>query len=49
MIELREPNMKNCIGFVDGISIPAQCFSEALAQNKDYNGYKHDTNVKALM
>ena len=49
MIELREPSIKNCIGFVDGISMAAQCSSEAVEQNKDYNGYKHDTNVNNVL
>ena len=49
MIEQREPSVKNCIGFVDGISIPVQCSSEITEQNKDYNGYKHDTNVNNVL
>ena len=49
MIEHREPSVRNCIGFVDGIAIPVQCSSKITEQNNDYNGYKHDTNVNNVL
>jgi len=49
LIARREPSIRNCIGFVDGVSIAVQCSSEVEAQNKDYNGYKHDTNVNNVL
>ena len=49
LIAHREPSIRNCIGFVDGVSIAVQCSSEVQAQNKDYNGYKHDTNVNNVL
>jgi len=49
LIEQREPSIKNCIGFVDGLSVACQCSSEITEQNKDYNGYKHDTSVNNVL
>ena len=49
LIAHREPSIRNCIGFVDGASIAVQCSNEVEAQNKDYNGYKHDTNVNNVL
>jgi hypothetical protein len=49
LIERREPSIKNCIGFVDGLSVACQCSSEITEQNKDYNGYKHDTSVNNVL
>ena len=45
----REPSVRNCIGLVDGVSVPAQCCSEVTAQNAAYNGYRHDTNVNNVL
>jgi len=49
LVARREPSIRNCIGFVDGLSVPAQCCSEVVAQNKAYNGYKHDTHVNNVL
>ena len=43
LIRLREPLVTNCIGFVDGVSIPVQCSSDISEQSAAYNGYYHDT------
>ena len=49
LIAGREPAVRNCIGFVDGVSVPVQCSSEVEAQNKQYNGYRHDTHVNNVL
>jgi len=45
----REPSVRNCIGFVDDLSVPVRCCSEAEAQNKEYNEYRHDTHVNNVL
>jgi len=49
LVHAREPSISNCIEFVDGVTIPVQCSSEILEQNKFYNGYKHDTTVNNVL
>lgn len=45
LVKLREPSVSNCIGFVDGVSVPVQCSSNMEEQEKFYNGYHGDTCV----
>ena len=49
LIARREPAIQNCIGFVDGLSIPVQCCDEVIEQNKNYNGYRHDTHINNVL
>ena len=41
-VALREPTIRNVIGFVDGLSIPVpvQCSDDEEEQAKMYNGYQ---------
>jgi hypothetical protein len=39
----REPEVANCIGFIDGLAVPIQCSDSPAAQEKNYNGYYSDT------
>ena len=43
MVAIREPAVRNVIGFIDGVSIPVQCSDDEEQQNAAYNGYHHDT------
>lgn len=43
MISIREPDVNNVIGFVDGVALAVQCSEDEEEQSKDYNGYRHDT------
>lgn len=45
IVRHREPRVINCIGFVDGVTIPVQFGSSPEEQGTNYNGYHHDKNV----
>jgi len=45
MVQSREPLVDDVIGFVDGVSIPAECTDERFEQNPFYCGYDCDTMV----
>lgn len=45
MVNLREPEVDNVIGFVDGLAIYCECCDDPFQQNAQYNGYHHDTTV----
>jgi hypothetical protein len=45
IVALREPLVKNVFGFVDGLSIPAQCNDDDEEQAISYNGYHGDTTI----
>jgi hypothetical protein len=45
MVQSREPLVDDLIGFMDGVSIPAECTDERFEQNAFYCGYDCDTMV----
>ena len=45
MVQEREPQVSNIIGFMDGVSFPAECTDERVEQNSYYCGYDCDTMV----
>jgi hypothetical protein len=45
MVQSREPLVDDVIGFMDGVSIPAECTGERCEQNAFYCGYDCDTMV----
>ena len=45
MVQSREPLVDDVIGFMDGVSIPAECTDERFEQNVFYCGYDCDTMV----
>jgi len=45
LVEGREPQVTNVIGFVDGVSFPTQCSSDVTCQYEYYNGYTHETQI----
>ena len=45
MVQSREPLVDDIIGFMDGVSIPAECTDERFEQNVFYCGYDCDTMV----
>jgi hypothetical protein len=45
MVQSREPLVDDVIGFMDGVSIPAECTDEHFEQNGFYRGYDCDTMV----
>ncbi len=45
IIQEREPLVSNIIGFMDGVSFPAECTDEGVEQNSYYCGYDCDTMV----
>ena len=45
MVQAREPLVDDVIGFMDGVSIPAECTEERFEQNAFYCGYDCDTMV----
>ena len=50
MVASREPAVRNCIGFVDGLALPTQwCSSIEEAQGAYFNGYHHDTTVNNVL
>jgi hypothetical protein len=44
-VQSREPLVDDVIGFMDGVSIPAECKDEHFEQNAFYCGYDCDTMV----
>lgn len=45
MVQLREPLVDDIIGFMDGVSFPAECTDDRFIQNAMYCGYDCDTMV----
>jgi hypothetical protein len=45
MVQTREPLVDNIIGFMDGVSFPAECTDDCIAQNAMYCGYDCDMMV----
>ena len=45
MVQLREPAVDDIIGFMDGVSFPAECTDKQVKQNAFYCGYDCDTMV----
>ncbi len=45
MVQLRESAVDDIIGFMDGVSFPAECTDEQVEQNAFYCGYDCDTMV----
>ena len=45
MVQLREPLVDDIIGFMDGVSFPAECTDDRFIQNAMYCGYDCDTTV----
>ena len=45
MVQLREPEVDNIIGFMDGVSFQSECTDERIEQNAFYCGYGCDTTV----
>ena len=45
MIQQREPLAHDVIGFMDGLSLHAECSPDTFEQNTMYNGYHSDTMV----
>ena len=45
MVQSREPLVDDVIGFMDGVSIPAECTDERFEQNAFYCSYDCDTMV----
>ena len=43
VVSLREPQVDNIIGFVDGVAIPIMCSSDEEEQATYYNGHMKDT------
>ncbi len=48
MVQAREPLVDNIIGFMDGVSFPAKCTDDRIAQNAMYCGYDCDTMVNNM-
>jgi hypothetical protein len=48
LINLREPEVNDVIGFMDGISLSSECTSEQFEQNAMYSGYHSDTMVNNI-
>ncbi len=45
MVQQREPEVDDIIGFTDGISFLSECTDEQIEQNADYCGYDCNTTV----
>ena len=45
MIHKREHQVRDVIGFMDGICLNTECTSELLEQNAIYSGYHSDTMI----
>jgi len=43
-----EPNVESIIGYADVLSIPIQCYSDALSKDESYNEYLHDTVINNI-
>jgi hypothetical protein len=48
LINLREPEVNDVIGFMNGISFSSECTSEQFEQNAMYSGYHSDTMVNNI-
>jgi hypothetical protein len=49
MVQEQEPLVSNIIGFMDGISFPAECTDERIEQNAYYCRYDCDTMVNNVL
>ena len=45
MVRLREPLVNDIIGFMEGVTFPAECSDDRIIQNLMYCGYDCDTMV----
>lgn len=45
LVQRREPEIHNVIGFVDGLAIPVRCSEDEKMQSANYSGYHHDTMI----
>ena len=45
MVQVREPLVDDIIGFMDGVSFPAECSYDHIDQNAMYCSYDCDTMV----
>jgi len=45
MVQLREPEVDDIIGFMDGVSFSSECTDERIEQNAFYCGYGCNTTV----
>ena len=48
MVQMGEPLVDDIIGFMDGVSFPAECTDDHIAQNAMYCGYNCDTMVNKV-
>ena len=48
MVQLREPEVDDIIGFMDGVSFSSECTDERIEQNAYYCGYNCDTMVNNI-
>jgi hypothetical protein len=49
LINQREPEVDDVIGFMDGLSLVSECTSEVFEQNAMYNGYHSETMVNNII
>ena len=49
LIQAREPEVDDVIGFMDGLALTSECTSEVIEQNAIYNGYHSDTMVNNII
>ena len=49
LINQREPEVDDVIGFMDGLSLVSDCTSEVFEQNAMYNGYHSETMVNNII
>jgi hypothetical protein len=49
MISVREPNVSNNIGFMDGLGLQAECTDKRHTQNAYYCGYNCNTMVNNIL
>ena len=45
LVNRREPQVDDVIGFSDCVSLPIECASDPISQATNYNGYHHDTMI----
>jgi hypothetical protein len=48
LVQGREPQIHDVIGFMDGVALSTECSSEQVVQNAYYNGYHSDTMVNNI-
>jgi hypothetical protein len=48
MVQMRESMVDDIIGFMDGVSFPAECTDDRVKQNAMYCGYDCDTMVNSV-